>query len=158
MALTALILNQLFTALGNHLLEQENMRFVPIKTEDTACTNRSRTRCSACRSSWSSPPTGVGSNIFAFLGTYHQHGEQQHSFESWLKQFLQHPNEVLSIADPRHWSERSFVALCRRTADTSNAPSPLSSFLATRSTNASTTGMCTEGGVPGPGRRRSRPS
>jgi hypothetical protein len=23
--------------------------------------------------------------VFAFLGTYHQHGEQKHSFESWLK-------------------------------------------------------------------------
>ena len=62
---------------------------------------------------------GVGSNIFAFLGTYHQHGEQKHPFESWLKELLEHPAEVLSIADPRHWSERSFVALCMQTTDTS---------------------------------------
>jgi cholesterol oxidase len=62
---------------------------------------------------------GVGSNIFAFLGTYHQHGAQQHPFESWLKQLVQHPSEVLSFDDPRHWSERSFVALCMQTTDTS---------------------------------------
>ena len=34
---------------------------------------------------------GVGSNVFAFLGTYHQHGEQKHSFESWLKEILRAP-------------------------------------------------------------------
>ncbi|MGZ6662302.1 MAG: GMC family oxidoreductase N-terminal domain-containing protein, partial [Solirubrobacteraceae bacterium] len=34
---------------------------------------------------------GLGSNVFAFLGTYHQHGEQKHSFESWLKEILKHP-------------------------------------------------------------------
>ena len=62
---------------------------------------------------------GAGSNIFAMLGTYHQHGEQKHPFESWLKQLLQHPNEVLSFDDPRHWSERAFVALCMQTTDTS---------------------------------------
>lgn len=62
---------------------------------------------------------GVGSDIFALLGTYHQQGEQKHPFESWLKQLLQHPNEVLSFDDPRHWSERSFVALCMQTTDTS---------------------------------------
>src|SRR6201991_4023187 len=39
---------------------------------------------------------GLGSNVFAFLGTYHQHGEQQHSFESWLNEILQHPSaEIL---------------------------------------------------------------
>jgi cholesterol oxidase len=62
---------------------------------------------------------GVGSDIFALLGTYHQHGEQKHPFESWLKQLLQDPNEVLNFDDPRHWSERSFVALCMQTTDTS---------------------------------------
>jgi cholesterol oxidase len=62
---------------------------------------------------------GVGSNVFALLGTYHQHGEQKHPFESWLKRLLQHPNEVLSFDDPRPWSERSFVALCTQTTDTS---------------------------------------
>jgi cholesterol oxidase len=62
---------------------------------------------------------GVGSNIFALLGTYHQYGEQKHPFESWLKELFEHPTEVLSVADPRHWSERSFVALCMQTTDTS---------------------------------------
>jgi cholesterol oxidase len=62
---------------------------------------------------------GLGSNVFAFLGTYHQHGEQKHSIESWLKELISHPVEVLGKADPRHWSERSFVALCSQTTDTS---------------------------------------
>ena len=62
---------------------------------------------------------GLGSNVFAFLGTYHQHGEQKHSFESWLKEILKHPSEEILPADPRHWSERSFVALCSQTTDTS---------------------------------------
>jgi cholesterol oxidase len=62
---------------------------------------------------------GVGSDIFAFLGTYHQHGEQKHPFESWVKEVAKHPREVLGDADARHWSERSFVALCSQTTDTS---------------------------------------
>ena len=62
---------------------------------------------------------GVGSDLFALLGTYHQHGEQKHPTESWLKELFSHPTEVLRPADPRHWSERSFVALCMQTADTS---------------------------------------
>ena len=62
---------------------------------------------------------GLGSNVFAFLGTYHQHGEQKHSFETWLKEILRHPSEEILPADPRHWSERSFVALCSQTTDTS---------------------------------------
>ncbi|HEV3389865.1 MAG TPA: GMC family oxidoreductase [Solirubrobacteraceae bacterium] len=62
---------------------------------------------------------GLGSNVFAFLGTYHQHGEQKHSFESWLKEILTHPSEEILPADPRRWSERSFVALCSQTTDTS---------------------------------------
>ena len=37
---------------------------------------------------------GVGSDIFAFLGTYHQHGEQKHPFESWLKELVENPTEV----------------------------------------------------------------
>ncbi len=75
---------------------------------------------------WPDPATsieptywGLGSNVFAFLGTYHQHGEQEHSFESWLKKILRHPSEEILPADPRHWSERSFVALCSQTTDTS---------------------------------------
>jgi cholesterol oxidase len=62
---------------------------------------------------------GLGSNVIALLGTYHQHGEQTHSIESWLKELVSHPVEVLAKADPRHWSERSFVALCSQTTDTS---------------------------------------
>ena len=61
---------------------------------------------------------GVGSNVFALLGTYHQHGEQRHPFESWLKELIEHPIQVLGFDDPRHWSERSFVALCMQTTDT----------------------------------------
>ena len=75
---------------------------------------------------WPDPQTsieptywGLGSNVFAFLGTYHQHGEQKHSFESSLKEILRHPSDEILPADPRHWSERSFVALCSQTTDTS---------------------------------------
>jgi cholesterol oxidase len=62
---------------------------------------------------------GVGSDVFAFLVTYHQHGEQKHATASWLKELVGHPNEVLGFSDPRHWSERSFIALCSQTTDTS---------------------------------------
>jgi cholesterol oxidase len=57
--------------------------------------------------------------VFALLGTYHQHGEQKHPLAAWLKQLVEHPNQVLGVNDPRHWSERSFVALCMQTTDTS---------------------------------------
>jgi cholesterol oxidase len=74
---------------------------------------------------WPDPETsieptywGLGSDIFALLGTYHQHGEQQHPFASWLAEVVRHPAEVLALSDPRHWSERSFVALCMQTTDT----------------------------------------
>jgi cholesterol oxidase len=30
-----------------------------------------------------------------------------------------HPGHVLGLSDPRHWSERSFIALCSQTTDTS---------------------------------------
>ncbi|HTZ87095.1 MAG TPA: GMC oxidoreductase [Solirubrobacteraceae bacterium] len=62
---------------------------------------------------------GVGSNVFAFLVTYHQHGEQKHPTASWIKELIRHPAEVLGFDDPRHWSERTFVALCMQTTDTS---------------------------------------
>jgi cholesterol oxidase len=62
---------------------------------------------------------GVGSDLFALLGTYHQHGEQKHPTGRWLKELFEHPTEVLGFADSRHWSERSFVALCSQTTDTS---------------------------------------
>jgi cholesterol oxidase len=62
---------------------------------------------------------GIGSDIFAFLVTYHQHGEQKHPTASWLKELFEHPAEVLGFDDPRHWSERSFIALCMQTTDTS---------------------------------------
>jgi cholesterol oxidase len=62
---------------------------------------------------------GVGSDVFALLGTYHQHGAQSHPFASWVKQLVEHPSDVLRISDPRHWAQRSFVALCMQTTDTS---------------------------------------
>jgi cholesterol oxidase len=62
---------------------------------------------------------GVGSDLFALLGTYHQHGEQKHPTGKWLAELFEHPTEVLGPADARHWSERSFVALCSQTTDTS---------------------------------------
>ena len=62
---------------------------------------------------------GVGSNVFAFLATYHQHGEQKHPIASWLKQLVEHPTQVLAFNDPRHWSERTVVMLCMQTTDTS---------------------------------------
>ena len=75
---------------------------------------------------WPDPSTsieptvwGVGSDVFAFLVTYHQHGEQKHATTSWLKELVGHPGQVLSFSDPRHWSERSFIALCSQTTDTS---------------------------------------
>ena len=62
---------------------------------------------------------GVGSNVFAMLVTYHQHGEQKHPTLSWLKQLVEHPTQVLGINDPRHWSERTVIMLCMQTTDTS---------------------------------------
>ena len=62
---------------------------------------------------------GVGSNLFAFLVNYHQHGEQKHPTLSWLKELLLHPGEVLSFDDARHWSERTVIMLCTQTTDTS---------------------------------------
>ena len=41
---------------------------------------------------------GVGSDVFAFLMTYHQHGEQNHPTLSWLKQLVEHPSQVLGSA------------------------------------------------------------
>ena len=57
--------------------------------------------------------------MFAFLTTYHQHGEQKHPTLSWLKQLVEHPTQVLGISDPRHWSERTVIMLCMQTTDTS---------------------------------------
>jgi cholesterol oxidase len=62
---------------------------------------------------------GVGSDVFAFLTTYHQHGEQKHPTLSWLKQLIEHPTQVLGVSDPRHWSERTAIMLCMQTTDTS---------------------------------------
>jgi cholesterol oxidase len=62
---------------------------------------------------------GVGSDVMAFLTTYHQHGEQKHPIASWLKQLVEHPTEVLAFDDVRHWSERTAVMLCMQTTDTS---------------------------------------
>jgi cholesterol oxidase len=75
---------------------------------------------------WPDPQTsieptiwGVGSDVFAFLVTHHQHGEQKHATAAWLKELVGHPGQVLGLSDPRHWSERSFIALCSQTTDTS---------------------------------------
>ena len=75
---------------------------------------------------WPDPQTsieptswGVGSDIFALLGTYHQHGKQNHPFGRWLKELIEHPIETLSIANASHWAERTFIALCMQTTDTS---------------------------------------
>ena len=62
---------------------------------------------------------GVGSDVFAFLVTYHQQGEQKHPTASWLKELIEHPGQVLGFSDPRHWSERTVVLLCMQTTDTS---------------------------------------
>jgi cholesterol oxidase len=62
---------------------------------------------------------GVGSDVMAFLVTYHQHGEQRHPTASWLKELVEHPTHVLGFDDARHWSERTAVMLCMQTADTS---------------------------------------
>jgi cholesterol oxidase len=62
---------------------------------------------------------GVGSDVFAFLVTEHQRGEQKHPTLSWLRDLVRHPGQVLSFSDPRHWSQRSFIALCSQTTDTS---------------------------------------
>jgi cholesterol oxidase len=62
---------------------------------------------------------GVGSDVFAFLVTYHQRGEQKHATASWLKQLVEHPVQMLSFDDARHWSERTVIMLCMQTTDTS---------------------------------------
>ena len=62
---------------------------------------------------------GVGNDLFAFLTTYHQHGEQKHPTASWVRKLLDHPSEVLGVSDPRHWSERTVIMLCSQTTDTS---------------------------------------
>jgi cholesterol oxidase len=62
---------------------------------------------------------GVGSDLFAFLVTQHQHGQQEHATVSWLKELLRHPGKVLSFDDARHWSERTVIMLCMQTTDTS---------------------------------------
>jgi cholesterol oxidase len=75
---------------------------------------------------WPDPETsieptiwGVGSDVFAFLVTYHQHGEQKHATASWLKQLVEHPVQMLGFDDARHWSERAVIMLCMQTTDTS---------------------------------------
>jgi cholesterol oxidase len=55
----------------------------------------------------------------ALLFSYHQHGKQNHPARSWVKELVEHPAQVLGIADPRHWSERAAIMLCMQTTDTS---------------------------------------
>ena len=61
---------------------------------------------------------GVGSNVFALLTTYHQHGDQKHPVMS-SQTADRRPNQVLKVKDPRHWSERTVIMLCMQTTDTS---------------------------------------
>src|SRR5215470_5896493 len=75
---------------------------------------------------WPDPQTsveptiwGVGSDLFALLVTYHQHGQQKHATASWLKELARHPGDVLGFDDARHWSERTAIMLCMQTTDTS---------------------------------------
>jgi cholesterol oxidase len=62
---------------------------------------------------------GVGNDLFAFLVTYHQHGEQTHPTAAWVKQLIEHPTEVLSFSaltagpDDAHRLQRR-QALCSR--------------------------------------------
>ena len=62
---------------------------------------------------------GVGNDLFAFLVTYHEHGEQKHPTAAWVKELIEHPTEVLSFDDPRNWAERTVIMLCSQTTDTS---------------------------------------
>jgi cholesterol oxidase len=62
---------------------------------------------------------GVGNDLFAFLVTYHEHGEQKHPTAAWVKELIEHPSEVLSFDDPRNWAERTVIMLCSQTTDTS---------------------------------------
>jgi cholesterol oxidase len=62
---------------------------------------------------------GVGNDLFAFLVTYHQHGEQKHPTAEWVKELVEHPTKVLSFDDARDWAERTTIMLCSQTSDTS---------------------------------------
>jgi len=62
---------------------------------------------------------GVGSDVMAFMMTYHQHGAQKHPVEGWLKELIEHPSKILGQFDARHWSERQIVMGCMQTSDTS---------------------------------------
>ncbi|MGB9345181.1 MAG: GMC family oxidoreductase [Ilumatobacteraceae bacterium] len=75
---------------------------------------------------WPDPQTsiepvfyGVGSDAMGLLLTYHQHGEQKHATEGWLKELVEHPGNLFGDADVRHWSERMAVMLAMQTTDTS---------------------------------------
>ncbi|MHC5541539.1 GMC oxidoreductase, partial [Singulisphaera rosea] len=62
---------------------------------------------------------GVGSNVMAFLSTYHTQGTEEHRSLAWLAELMRHPVKVLGLDDPRHWSERSVILLCMQTRDES---------------------------------------
>jgi cholesterol oxidase len=61
----------------------------------------------------------VGNDLMALLFTWHQEGDQRHPTDNWLKEFIEHPLQVLGIDDARHWSERMMGMLCMQTSDTS---------------------------------------
>lgn len=62
---------------------------------------------------------GVGSNLMAFMLSYHQRGDQKHPTLNLLKALVTHPGNVLRGSDPRNWSERMAVLLCMQADDTS---------------------------------------
>jgi len=62
---------------------------------------------------------GAGSSLMGLMFSYHQHREQKHPALSWLRELVEHPAQVIGIADPRRWSERSTILLCMQTTDTS---------------------------------------
>ena len=56
---------------------------------------------------WPDPQTsiepvyyGVGSDVMTFLMTYHQHAEQKHPVEGWLKELIEHPSKCLGTWTP----------------------------------------------------------
>jgi len=62
---------------------------------------------------------GVGSDLFAYLVNEHRDSAQKHPTVSFIKDLVEHPGQVLTFDDARHWSERTVVMLCSQTTDTS---------------------------------------
>ncbi len=62
---------------------------------------------------------GVGSNSMGLLSTHHTRGKEIHRIRAWLGELIKHPIKVLSMTDPRRWSERGVILLCMQTRDES---------------------------------------